>query len=234
MIINRNLFFRILIIFLFLFPLLFVQQFYIHFYAYLSSNVITEVVTKQWLVVLFFIILFMAFLIPLSYRRKAGWVEYGLVAAFFISLFVEMYGIPLTILLASKYFFVPGTQLPPNILNISFMGVGLGLDMAMIYGSILILIGTCLIILGWVTLYKHSKKEGMVTSGIYKYSRHPQYLGFIFIILGWFFGWPTPLTLIFAPILIYKYLDVCHKEEIEVAKEHPEYDDYKLKVPFMV
>ncbi len=231
---TKKILFRIFIVILFLLPLLFVQEFYLHFYAYLSSNVITEVVTRQWMVVLFFIILFMAFLIPLSYRRKAGWVEYGLVAAFFVSLFVEMYGIPLTILLASKYFFVPGTQLPPNVLNIYFMGVGLGLDMAMIYGSLLILIGMSLIILGWVTLYRKSKEKGLVTSGIYQYSRHPQYLGFIFIILGWFFGWPTPLTLVFAPILVYKYLDVCRKEESEVTKEHPEYEEYKLKVPFMV
>lgn len=231
---TKNLFFRIIIVILFLLPLLFVQEFYVHFYAYLSSNVITAVVTQQWTVVLFFIILFMAFLIPLSYRRKAGWVEYGLVAAFFVSLFVEMYGIPLTILLASKYFFVPGTQLPPNVLSISFMGVALGLDMAMIYGSLLILIGMCLIILGWVTLYRNSKEKGLVTSGIYQYSRHPQYLGFIFIILGWFFGWPTPLTLVFAPILVYKYLSVCRKEEVEVLKEHPEYEKYRSKVPFML
>jgi protein-S-isoprenylcysteine O-methyltransferase Ste14 len=231
---TKKILFRIFIVILFLLPLLFVQEFYLHFYAYLSSNVITEVVTRQWMVVLFFIILFMAFLIPLSYRRKAGWVEYGLVAAFFVSLFVEMYGIPLTILLASKYFFVPGTQLPPNVLNISFMGVGLGLDMAMIYGSLLILIGMSLIILGWVTLYRNSKEKGLVTSGIYQYSRHPQYLGFIFIILGWFFGWPTPLTLVFAPILVYKYLSVCRKEEAEVMKEHPEYEEYRSKVPFML
>jgi len=231
---TKKILFRVFIVILFLLPLLFVQEFYLHFYAYLSSNVITEVVTSQWMVVLFFIILFMAFLIPLSYRRKAGWVEYGLVAAFFVSLFVEMYGIPLTILLASKYFFVAGTQLPPNVLNISFMGVGLGLDMAMVYGSLLILIGMSLIILGWVTLYRNSKEKGLVTSGIYQYSRHPQYLGFIFIILGWFFGWPTPLTLVFAPILVYKYLSVCRKEEDEVMEEHPEYEEYRSKVPFML
>jgi len=94
--------------------------------------------------------------------------------------------------------------------------------------------GMTLIILGWVTLYRNTKKEGLVTSGIYNYSRHPQYLGFILIILGWFFGWPTPLTLIFAPILIYKYVTVCRKEEIEVKKEHPEYDNYRSKVPFMI
>ncbi len=231
---RKNLYFRIFILIFFLIPLFFFQDFYIHFYAYLSSNVITEVVTSQWAVVLFFIILFLVFLIPLSYRRKAAWVEYSLVVAFFISLFVEMYGIPLTILLASKYFFVPGTQLPPNVLNISFMGVGLGLDMAMVYGSVMIIMGMTLIILGWVTLYRNTKKEGLVTSGIYNYSRHPQYLGFILIILGWFFGWPTPLTLIFAPILIYKYVTVCRKEEIEVKKEHPEYDNYRSNVPFMI
>ncbi|MCK9152349.1 methyltransferase family protein [Methanobacterium alcaliphilum] len=230
----KNIIPRIILLMFFLIPLFWFQEFYIHFYAYLTSNVITAVVTQKWQIVLFFILLFVAFLIPLSFRRKAGWLEYGLVVAFFISLFVEMYGIPLTILLASKYFFTPGTQLPPNVLEVNFLGVGLGFDMAMIYGSILILIGTILILLAWITLYIHSKDHGLVTGGIYKYSRHPQYLGFILIILGWFFGWPTPLTLIFAPILIYKYLDVCKKEEKEITIEYPEYGEYKSNVPFMI
>lgn len=234
MIPSKNIIPRILLLLLFLMPLLWFSQFYIHFYAYLSSNVITAVVTQQWQVVLFFIVLFVAFLIPLSFRRKAGWLEYGLVVAFFVSLFVEMYGIPLTILLASKYFFVPGTQLPPNVLEVNFLGIGLGFDIGMIYGSILIVIGTALIIAAWITLYINSKDHGLVTDGIYKYSRHPQYLGFIIVILGWFFGWPTPLTLVFAPILIYKYLDVCQKEEKEIIKEYPEYEEYKSRVPFMI
>ena len=122
---TKKILFRIFIVILFLLPLLFVQEFYLHFYAYLSSNVITEVVTRQWMVVLFFIILFMAFLIPLSYRRKAGWVEYGLVAAFFVSLFVEMYGIPLTILLASKYLCARNTT-PPECFEHLLYGSGPG------------------------------------------------------------------------------------------------------------
>lgn len=200
---TKNYFLRILIIILLLMPLIFFQEFYIHFYTYLSSNVITSVVTQQWMVVLFFIILFIAFLIPLSYRRKAGWVEYGLVTAFFVSLFVEMYGIPLTILLASKYFFVPGTQLPPNVLSISFMGVGLGLDLAMIYGSLLILIGMSLIILGWFTLYQNIKREGLVTSGILPIQSPPP----VFRIYFHYFGlviWMANPT----------YLDICPYPDI--------------------
>jgi protein-S-isoprenylcysteine O-methyltransferase Ste14 len=231
---SKNLIFRVFLIALFLIPLIFFSQFYVHFNAYLTSNVISMVITQQWHIVLFFILVFLVFLIPLSYRRKASWMEYGLVTAFFVSLFVEMYGIPLTILLASKYFFVPGTEMPPTVLSMSFLGVVLGFDLAMVYGSILILLGMGLIILGWVTLYKNSSREGLVTDGIYKYSRHPQYLGFILIILGWFFGWPTPLTIIFAPILIYKYLSVCRKEEKEISEEFPEYEKYRNTAPFMI
>ncbi|WP_414470049.1 methyltransferase family protein [Methanobacterium sp. ACI-7] len=176
----------------------------------------------------------MAFLIPLSYRRKANWIEYSLVSAFFVSLFIEMYGIPLTVLFASKYFFTPGTQLPPNIISFYFLGVGFGMDVAMTYGAILMLIGMFIIIIGWIKLYKSTKKDGLVTDGIYAYSRHPQYLGFIFIILGWLFGWPTIITVILAPILIYKYIRVCRAEEEDVSKEFPEYNKYKKDVPLFI
>jgi len=230
----KNLLPRILLLCFFLIPIIFFNGFYYHFYVYLSSNVITEVITKQWHIVVICILLFMAFLIPLTYRRKANWVEYGLVSAFFISLFIEMYGIPLTILFASKYFFTSGTQLPPNVVNFYFLGVGFGMDIAMTYGAIMMLIGMSIIIIGWITLYRNTKKDGLVTDGIYAYSRHPQYLGFILIILGWLFGWPTIITVVLAPILIYMYVRVCRKEEDEITNEFPEYREYKKNVPLFI
>mgnify|MGYP005837433357 FL=1 len=225
---------RILLLSLFLIPIIYFNGFYYHFYVYLSSNVITGIITQQWHIVMLCILLFMAFLIPLSYRRKANWVEYGLVSAFFISLFIEMYGIPLTVLFASKYFFTPGTQLPPNIVNFYFLGVGFGMDIAMTYGAILMLIGMAIIITGWIKLYMSTKEDGLVTDGIYAYSRHPQYLGFILIILGWLFGWPTIITVVMAPILIYKYIRVCKTEEEEISNEFPEYKEYKENVPLFI
>lgn len=225
---------RILLLSIFLIPITYFNGFYYHFYVYLSSNIITGIITQQWHIVILCILLFMAFLIPISYRRKANWVEYGLVSAFFISLFIEMYGIPLTVLFASKYFFTPGTQLPPNIVNFYFLGVGFGMDIAMTYGAILMLIGMSIIITGWIKLYMSTKEDGLVTDGIYAYSRHPQYLGFILIILGWLFGWPTIITVVMAPILIYKYIRVCKTEEEEISNEFPEYKEYKENVPLFI
>jgi len=230
----KKLLVRILFLFLILIPVFYFKDFYDHFYVYITSSVITHTITQQWHVVVFFTLLFLAFLIPLSFRRKANWIEYGLVSAFFISLFVEMYGIPLAIIFTSKYFFDTSAVLPNVIFEFNFLGVGFGMDVAMAYGSVLMLIGMFLIIVGWIELYRNSKKRGLVVSGIYSYSRHPQYFGFILIIIGWFVGWPTILTIVFSPILVYKYIRLCKTEEKEVSRKFPEYKKYKGRVPFFI
>ena len=233
---TTNLIPRIIIAIIVTIPFIFWHDFYTHFKAYLSGNIITHIVTHEWKVVIASIVLFMIFLIPLSFRRKANWMEYGLVGAFFVSLFIEMYGIPLTVLFASKYFMIPGAELPRNVVAFDFLGVGLAMDVAMLYGAILMLIGMVLITIAWITLYKNSKQnpDNFVQTGIYRYSRHPQYLGFILIIFGWFIGWPTILTVIFTPILIYKYVSVCRTEEKEMVKIDPAYQSYVTKTPFMI
>jgi len=225
---------RILLLALFIFPIFFLGDFYLHFYSYLTGNIVTRLISGQWRIVIINILLFAAFLIPLSFRRKAKWSEYGLVGAFFVSLFIEMYGIPLTVLFASKYFYSPTAALPPNVIEFKLLNVGFGMDLAMAYSAILIILGSVLIMLGWVTLFRNIKKFGLVTQGIYAYSRHPQYLGFILIVFGWFIGWPTILSFIFVPVLLYKYIRVSLTEEKEVAAEFKEYQNYKHKTPFFV
>lgn len=225
---------RIILLALIIFPIIYYDVFYQHFYVYLTGNVITYVIQKQWHVVLISIVLFCAFLIPLSYRRRAAWAEYGLVGAFFVSLFIEMYGIPLTVLFASKYFIKDNIDLPENVVGFHMFGVGFGMDLPMAYGAVLMGIGMLLILWGWITLYLNVKKNQHVTAGIYHYSRHPQYLGFILIIVGWFVGWPTILTIIFTPILIYKYIKVCRTEEAELLKQDQSYQKYIDSTPFFV
>ena len=104
----------------------------------------------------------------------------------------------------------------------------------MFYAAIIILLGTLLIFIAWITLYFGIKKNKFVISGIYKYSRHPQYLGFILVIMGWFIGWPTILTLIMSPILIYKYVKVCKKEEQELIKQDKNIKLYYNQTPFFI
>lgn len=215
-------------------PLVYWRQFWPHFKAYMTGTIINNIITDQWRVVVISIVLFLLFLVPLSFRRKAKWAEYGLVAAFFVSLFIEMYGVPLTILFASKYFFTNPDALPPNVVEFGWLGVDFGMDAAMVYAAVIMFLGALVIAVCWGSLYRNSKKRELVTSGIYAFSRHPQYVGFLMVIIGWFIGWPTILTAIFTPILVYKYIRVARKEEKEMAARFPEYAEYKQRVPFMI
>lgn len=225
-------FLRVLIFFLALIPIIFWNKFFQEITLHFTGSVNT--ITNNWLIVVLNIIAFVAFLIPLTYRRKANWAEKGIVIAFFISLFVEMYGIPLSLFFASTYLFKTPQAQMEGLFSINFLGTDFLFGYAMTYASVLIIIGTILIAVGWITLYKNIKKEKLVTSGIYKYSRHPQYLGFLLVILGWFFGWPTLLVTIFAPILLIVYLRVCFIEEKEMEKQFKEYKKYKQKAPLLL
>ncbi|MBW2996554.1 isoprenylcysteine carboxylmethyltransferase family protein [Candidatus Woesearchaeota archaeon] len=208
-----------------------------HFHYYFTGGALLHntIVKQNWRLVLLNIVFFIAFLIPLSFRRKTDWKEYGLVSAFFVSLFVEMYGIPLTIIFASKFLFKGNIIVPENIYPVfRLFGVTIAMTKGMVYGALIIILGIVLVSIGWITLYKNIKRKGFVKNGIYSFSRHPQYLGFILIVVGWFVGWPTILTLIFTPILCYKYIRLCKTEEKEMTSKFPEYTDYKEKVPFLV
>ena len=225
--------FRLLACIFFVIPFVFFDSFYHHFTFHLSGNLLHSVIQNEWPMVIINIVLFCSFLIPLFFRRKINWTEFSLVGAFFISLFIEMYGIPLTVYFAGRFIRTENIASPSTPIVFNFLGVPIGMTIPMIYGSILMIIGTACVIVGWITLYKNLKKETLVTNGIYAYSRHPQYIGFILVIIGWLFGWPTLITLIFAPILIVIYIRVCIIEERELSK-NPAYEDYRKLVPFLL
>ncbi|MGA1821815.1 MAG: methyltransferase family protein [Thermoplasmatota archaeon] len=232
-VINRKLILRIPLAILLLSALFYIPDLYDHFEAHLSGGIMDSIITDQWWVVLVNILVFTSFLIPLTFRRKANWKEYGIVIAFFVSLFVEMYGIPLTVFFASRYLGGSEKESARTLFSVDVLGVDFAFSIGMIYGSILMILGTIIIVIGWVTLYRNLKKTDLVTSGIYSLSRHPQYLGFLLVIAGWVVGWPTLLTLIFGPILVVMYIRVCVKEEREMSRT-VDYGEYRKRTPFMI
>ncbi len=172
-------------------------------------------------------------------RTGRDWRSFGAFSAFLVALFTEMYGFPLTIYflsgwLQSRY---PGIDWfshdaghlletmfgwksnphagPFHILSFIFIGGGF-----------------ILISAAWRVLYDAQQRRGLATTGAYSYVRHPQYVGFILVMLGFLLQWPTVLTLAMFPVLVAMYVHLAHQEEKETRAEFgPAYDEYAAQTP---
>lgn len=111
--------------------------------------------------------------------------------------------------------------------------------------TILMFVGISIFVLGSTTwLYGKFKGYSVIDFWIYRYSRHPQYLGFIIwsygllievstrgYIKGAFTTPPAIIWLISTVIVI----GVAMMEEIEMAKKYGEkYEEYRRKTPFLI
>ena len=190
-----------------------------------------------WPLVLINIGLFVGFLFSfVKPKTRIEWRSLGLFSAFIVALFVEMYGFPLTIYalvswLGSRY---PAAD-PFSHENGHLLGVFFGIrsdhGTALHFLSNVLIIGGAIIVArGWAAIHRGSGK--LVTTGIYSVVRHPQYVGFMAVIVGFLIQWPTLITLAMAPILIVRYILLARKEEEQVLRQFPqEYREYARYVP---
>ena len=193
----------------------------------------------NWLFALINIVIFLFFIkSAFKPRSKTDWTTYKTFGAFIVALFAEMYGFPLTIYLLTSFFGNKFFNLDFSHDNGHILNTILGIkgdphfSILHIVSNLLIFGGIILIAKAWDTLYKSQKKNILATSGLYHYIRHPQYLGFILIIIGFLLQWPTLITLIMAPILIARYNHLGQKEEKIMFKKYGnEYTVYKKETP---
>ena len=183
-----------------------------------------------------FIIFAFSFFKPKTTR---DWRTFGGFSAFIVALFVEMYGFPLTIYLLSGWL---AKQFP----GVDFLSHDAGHIWYRIFGfegdphlnpihilsNVLIVAGFFLLSAAWRVLFAAQKDGKLASSGPYRYIRHPQYLAFITIMVGFLFQWPTLVTLAMFPILVTVYVRLAHREEREVAAEFGEtYRAYAKRTP---
>jgi protein-S-isoprenylcysteine O-methyltransferase Ste14 len=170
--------------------------------------------------VLFFILLYGGALLFLPFYNTMQKKPAKTYSAFVIAFAIEMHGIPFTLFLITTLF---GRQLPYGILwgHTLFQQFGY---LTLYLNCMLALLGFGLIIRGWSRIYhgywKHVKGSGaLITNGIYKTIRHPQYTGLMCIALGMVIGWATLPTLLLFPIIIARYINLAQKEERLMLEE---------------
>ncbi|MGE0160826.1 MAG: isoprenylcysteine carboxylmethyltransferase family protein [Gemmatimonadales bacterium] len=177
-----------------------------------------------------------------SFFRPAtqrDWRSFGAFSAFLVALFTEMYGFPLTIYLLSGWL---QTRFP----GVDWLAHDSGHLLEMMFGwsgnphfgpfhllsFVLIGGGFVLLASAWPVLYRAQREGGLATTGPYARVRHPQYVGFVLIMLGFLVQWPTILTLLMFPVLVVMYWRLSIWEEREAQRLFGEaYEAYAERVP---
>jgi protein-S-isoprenylcysteine O-methyltransferase Ste14 len=140
--------------------------------------------------------------------------------------------------------------LPPVVL-VLFLGAGYGLSRVfpfgpdkaptevVIGGNALMVVGFLIPLLGaWemmrvrTSFHPGAKASALVTSGIYRRTRNPMYLSFLFLMVGLGLALPNPWLILLAPVLlIYMQERVIKREEAYLSARFPaEYAEYRSKV----
>lgn len=193
----------------------------------------------NWLFAIANILLFLFFIKSVfKPRTETDWKTFKTFGAFIVALFAEMYGFPLTIYLLTSFFGSRFSNLDFTHNNGHILNTLLGIkgdphfNILHILSNVIIIGGLILIAKAWDILYKSQKADKLATNGAYHYLRHPQYAGFILIIFGFLLQWPTLITLIMAPILIWRYYRLGKAEEETVLSKYgSEYAAYKKETP---
>jgi protein-S-isoprenylcysteine O-methyltransferase Ste14 len=170
-------------------------------------------------------------LVPESWKE---WRAAGILHAFLTALYAELYGFPLTVYLLTAYFNVdhPWLHIRGHLWS-SLLGLGDSAAVVeMLIGYAVLFLGIGLLAAGWRQIYLADNYEDLVSGGIYRYIRHPQYTGIFVGVVGQLIHWPTIPTLALAPLIIFMYRHLAITEELQMARKFGlEYLQYAERTP---
>ncbi|HSB71779.1 MAG TPA: isoprenylcysteine carboxylmethyltransferase family protein [Candidatus Methylomirabilis sp.] len=184
----------------------------------------------------FFVLFVVSTLAPL---RRREWRSFGVYGAFVVALFTEMYGFPLTIyiltaLLGNRYPALNPFSHASGHLWVAFFGGGATMMTAIhIVSNLLMFGGLVIIAVGWRRI--HAAQGILVTDGIYRVVRHPQYSGLFLITIGLLIQWPTIVTALTWPVLLWMYVRLAQVEEADMERQFDQaWRDYSARLPRFV
>lgn len=195
-----------------------------------------------WSIVIFNIGFFLLFVLSfVKPMKKVEWKRMGVLIAFIVALFTEMFGFPLTIyfltgILGNRYPSLNPFSHRSGHLWLVFLGIEnshTAFAVIHVVSVGLVVGGLVLMALGWKKIHKAYGE--LVTSGIYSRVRHPQYLGIFLFMIGFLIQWPTLVTVAMFPILIFAYYKLAKKEEGYLKHNFGYiYLEYENKVPAFI
>ncbi len=183
-----------------------------------------------------FIIFAFSFTKPQTPR---DWRSFGAFSAFVVALFTEMYGFPLTIYFLSGW-------LSERFPGVDFLSHDAGHLLEVMFGwranphfgpfhmlsTLFIFGGFWLLASAWKVLYRAQREHGLATTGPYAKVRHPQYDAFVLILFGFLLQWPTILTLLMFPVLVWMYVRLARTEERDAEGHFGErWREYAARTP---
>ncbi|MAD44921.1 MAG: isoprenylcysteine carboxyl methyltransferase [Oceanospirillaceae bacterium] len=164
------------------------------------------------------------------------WASAGVVQAFIIALYAEMYGFPLTIYLLSRFFGLDRGDLNASLWS-TLLGMGeTGMMISMILGYVLVFFGIGIFFQGWRQVHRARQTNALVTDGLYRLGRHPQYTGLFIALFGeGVVHWPTLFSVALFPVIVLAYYMLAKKEEKQVLAEFGDaYRAYQQRVPMFI
>jgi len=193
-----------------------------------------------WSLVIINSLVFMIFAFSFTRPQSArDWRSFGVFSAFLVALFTEMYGFPLTIYVLSGW-------LQSRFPDVDWLSHDAGHLLETMFGwklnphfgpfhiasNLFMLGGFWLLASAWNVLYRAQREHRLATGGIYARMRHPQYVGFVLILLGFLLQWPTILTVLMFPVLVAMYGYLATREEADMrARFGDEYERYTARTP---
>lgn len=191
----------------------------------------------MWGVAVLFIVivswLLYRYLAPKSWKE---WGRAGVVQAFIIAFYAEMYGFPLTLYFLARFFDLDLAWSRGGNLWAQLFGTQTAHLVAMLIGYSIVFSGATLVAEGWRKIYRARREDRLMTDGVYARMRHPQYTGLFIIVFGeGIVHWPTIVSVIAFPVIVVAYTLLARKEERQMlAKFGDAYRRYQQQVPMFI